>query len=371
MSSNTFSVLEKISKSGVAIWLDDLSRDRIQNGELANLISTKNVVGVTTNPSIFSNAISKSDKYDSDIKKFGTKTIDEIIQQLTTDDVRAACDLFKDVFAKTKGRDGRVSIEVDPRFAMDTKKTVAQAKELWQIINRPNLFIKIPATKPGLSAISEVIAAGISVNVTLIFSPIRYREVFDAYQAGLEQRVKNGLPINEIQSVASIFVSRIDTEVDKRLTDNSELSQFKGKAAIANSIMCYEDFVEMTSLTRWKALAEKGAQVQRPLWASTGVKDPSYDQTMYVTQLVAADTVNTMPEATLNAVIAQGKCDGDSISANFKNARSQIAKLAMSGIDFESIFNFLEADGVKKFETSWNDLIATVSNKLKNSSINS
>lgn len=354
-------ILKKISDQGVALWLDDLSRDRIENGQLSELISSKNIVGVTTNPSIFANAISKSVKYDSDIKKLTGANVDEVIQRLTTDDVRAACDLFTKTFKETGGKDGRVSIEVDPRFAMDTKKTVTQAKQLWKLVNRENLFIKIPATLPGLPAITEVIAEGISVNVTLIFSPFRFRQVFDAYQAGLEQRLAKNLPINQIQSVASIFVSRIDTEVDKLLTANPEL---KGLAAIANSVMCYEDFVEMTAQPRWQKLAKQGGNLQRPLWASTGVKDPSYDPTMYVTKLVAAHTVNTMPESTLNAVLTSGNCDGDSITANFKSARALIGKLALMGIDFEKIFTWLEQDGVKKFENSWNELINTVTAKV-------
>jgi transaldolase len=355
--------LSQISKAGVAVWLDDLSRERLKNHSLEKLIKEDNVVGVTTNPSIFSSAIGKSDLYKNDIVKHKDKTIEEIITILTTDDVRNACDLFSQTFANTQGRDGRISIEVDPRFARDAKSSILQGMQLWKLIDRPNLLIKVPATAEGLPVISELLSEGISVNVTLIFSVARYKQVLDAFATGLENRLSGGKSISDIHSVASFFISRIDSEVDKQLPADSEL---KGNIAIANAIMAYDAFLNFENSERWQKLVAKGGNIQRPLWASTGVKDPAYDPTRYVMLLVARDTVNTMPEATLDAVRQSGVYTGDTITLNISSAKSTLGKLALVGIDLEKITNLLESDGVSKFEASWLDLmnsIKTVSGK--------
>lgn len=349
--------LAQISQSGVAVWLDDLSRDRLKNGSLTKLIQTDNVVGVTTNPSIFAAAIGNSDLYQSDIKQNKDKSTEDIITKLTTDDVRNACDLFTQIFKSSGGVDGRVSIEVDPRFARDTQATVTQGKQLWQIIDRPNLLIKVPATVEGLPAITELISSGISVNVTLIFSVSRYKEVLAAFAAGLEKGLANGVSIKGIYSVASFFISRIDSEVDKQLPIDSQL---RGMTAIANAVMAYEAYLAFEKTTRWQSLADKGGNLQRPLWASTGVKDPTYDPTRYVMLLVAKNTVNTMPEATLNIVRDSGVFAGDTITPNIKSAKSTLAKLAMAGIDLDKVTNHLEVDGVAKFEAAWLDLMNSV-----------
>ena len=349
--------LAQISQSGVAVWLDDLSRDRLKNGSLTKLIQTDNVVGVTTNPNIFATAIGNSQLYQGDIKQNKDKSTEEIITKLTTDDVRSACDLFSEIFKSTNGVDGRVSIEVDPRFARDTAATIEQGKQLWQIIDRPNLLIKVPATIEGLPAITDLISSGISVNVTLIFSVNRYKEVLAAYAAGLEKGLSNGASIRNIHSVASFFISRIDSEVDKQLPIDSEL---RGMTAIANAVMAYEACLAFEKTPRWQSLKDKGGNLQRPLWASTGVKDQAYDPTRYVMLLVAKNTVNTMPEATLNVVRDSGIFSGDTITPNIKSAKATLAKLAMAGIDLDKVTKHLEVDGVAKFEAAWLDLMNSV-----------
>ena len=349
--------LEQISQAGVAVWLDDLSRQRLKDRSLENLISQDYVVGVTTNPSIFAAAIGKSDLYHEDILRNRNLSIEEIITKLTTDDVRSACDVFEQTFMDSNKADGRVSIEVDPRFARDANKTVAQGKHLWQIIDRPNLLIKVPATIEGLPAITALIAEGISVNVTLIFSVTRYKQVLAAYAEGISRRISSGKSVNDIHSVASFFISRIDSAIDAMLPSDSPI---RGCAAIANAAIAYESFLSFESSDNWRVLANDGANVQRPLWASTGVKDPAYDSTRYVMQLVAKNTVNTMPETTLNAVKQFGVFQGDSITPNFTASKSNIAKLALAGIDIEKITQDLELDGVAKFESSWNELMNSV-----------
>ena len=349
--------LLEISNAGVAVWLDDLSRKRLSDGSLQKLIAEDSVVGVTTNPSIFNAAIGNSDLYAPDIKSLAANSVDEIIAELTCFDVAAACDLFMPIYEKTQHLDGRISIEVDPRFARDTKATVEQGNFLWKKINKPNLLIKVPATVEGLPAITRLIAAGISVNVTLIFSVTRYRQVLAAYADGLNIALKNGVDIKNIFSVASFFISRIDTEVDKALASDSDL---KGTAAIANAIMAYQAFIDFSNSDQWQILQNQGANLQRPLWASTGVKDPAYDPTRYVMQLVAKDTVNTMPENTLKAVRESGIFAGDTITKNYQGAKATLAKLAITGIDLEKITDHLEVDGVEKFETAWLELIESV-----------
>jgi len=359
MSAN----LQAVSDAGVSIWLDDLSRDRLQSGSLAKLIADSNVVGVTTNPSIFSAAIKGSALYKDDVlalKAEGTDTAG-IVNALTTSDVSAACDLFADIYARSEHVDGRVSIEVDPFLAHETEETVAQGKSLWAQINRPNLLIKVPATLEGLPAVRQLTAAGISVNVTLIFSVERYEKVMDAYLAGLEDRLAAGESISDIHSVASFFVSRIDTEIDKRLDAAGADSPLRGKSAIANAVLAYEAYLKVIASARWKALAEKGASEQRPLWASTGVKDKSYDSTRYVIELIAPNCVNTMPEGTLNEVREHGVVRGDTITSQFEKSHQHFVDLADAGIDFNDVVAFLEQDGVKKFADAWQELLDNVS----------
>jgi transaldolase len=360
--------LRLLSAQGVAIWLDDLSRDRIQTGNLQDLVDTKQVVGVTTNPSIFQAAITKSSLYDDDLRAAAAAGLDAdaTVQNLTTSDVRAAADLLAPV-AEATVIDGRVSIEVDPRLAHDTEATIAQARELWSVVDRPNLFIKIPATKAGLPAITTCIAEGISVNVTLIFSIERYQAVMDAYQAGLEQRLEAGKPVSGIESVASFFVSRVDSEVDKRLEaiGSDDALALRGHAAVANARLAYRAFEEVIATSRWQRLEEAGASRQRPLWASTSVKSPDYPDTMYVTDLVAPGTVNTMPENTLDAVADHGDVVGDTVTTNYGHAEDVFAALSALGVDLTDVTQVLEDEGVEKFATSWNDLLGSVEAKLE------
>jgi transaldolase len=340
--------LTDLYAAGTSAWLDDLSRAALTT-TLPERISRKEVFGVTTNPAIFQAAITKDESYKSAIAASKSLSAEEIVEKLTTEDVRDACKLFRPIFDATNGVDGRVSIEVDPRLAHQTAETVAQAKRLWSIIDQPNLMIKIPATKAGLPAITEVIAAGISVNVTLIFSLTRYAEVIDAYQAGIE---KCSNPKN-VHSVASFFVSRVDSAVDKLLTDDS----LKGKAAIANARLAYELYLE-----KFKNFPHNH---QRPLWASTGVKDPVYRSTMYVDSLIAPNTVNTMPPATLDAVISAVIEAEDTITPNIQSAKGELLALAALGIDLNKITDELEADGVDKFMTSWDVLLDSVEAEIQ------
>jgi len=358
------SPLRNVSNAGVSIWLDDLSRDRLQSGSLSELIKNSCVVGVTTNPSIFSAAIKKSTLYKADILslKAAKESVTTTVTRLTTEDVREACDLFAATFYESNHIDGRVSIEVDPFLAHETEKTIDQGKTLWNIVDRPNLLIKVPATLAGLPAITALTAAGISVNVTLIFSVDRYQKVIDAYMTGLEERVAQGLAITEIHSVASFFVSRIDTEIDKRLDAISVASPLRGQSAIANAHLAYEAFLSSIESDRWKKLLVSGANLQRPLWASTGVKDKSFDSTRYVIELIASHCVNTMPESTLDEVREHGVVRGDTISANFAHAHQHFNELALAGIDFEDVVEFLEKDGVKKFADAWQELLDNVEN---------
>ena len=353
-----------LSRQGVAIWLDDLSRRRLDSGDLAQKVDELDVVGVTTNPAIFQAAITGSDDYAADIARLAAEGADAegIVRELTTADVRRACDLFRPVWEATDGQDGRVSIEVDPRLAHDTDATITQARELWAEVDRDNLLIKIPGTPEGLGAIRQVIADGISVNVTLLFSVTRYREVIDAYFTGLEDRVAAGQPIDQVSSVASFFVSRLDTEVDPRLADldTPQARALTGTLAVANARSAYGAYLEVADGDRWQALEEHGANPQRPLWASTGVKNPDYPPTLYVTELVAPGTVNTMPEATLMAVAAAPAVTGDSITGNLDQAEATLAGLGEVGIDLDEVTDLLEIQGVAKFEDAWNGLLATV-----------
>ncbi|MEU9914196.1 transaldolase [Streptomyces sp. NPDC051001] len=364
----TAGALKRLSDEGVSIWLDDLSRRRIESGNLAGLVENKNVVGVTTNPSIFQAAIGSGEGYEEQLIDLALRgvTVEEAVRMMTTADVRAAADILHSVYTASDGRDGRVSIEVDPRLAHNTSATVAEAKQLAWLVDRPGAMIKIPATKAGLPAITEVIGLGISVNVTLIFSLERYREVMDAYLAGLEKAAANGVDLSTIHSVASFFVSRVDSEIDKRLTvlGTEEALALKGKAALANARLAYEAYEVVFGGERFTALAGSGANRQRPLWASTGVKDPAYKDTLYVDELVAPGTVNTMPEATLNATADRGEITGDTVTGGYDRARADLAAVEALGISYDEVVQQLEDEGVAKFEAAWNDLLATVAKSL-------
>jgi transaldolase len=361
--------LRQLSAQGVAIWLDDMSRARLTSGNLADLVRDRHVVGVTTNPTIFAKAIVGREDYDAQVRDLAVRgvTVDEALRMITTRDVRDATDVLRPVHEATAGLDGRVSIEVDPRLAHDTAATVAEARQLWWLVDRPNLFIKIPATRAGLPAIAQALSEGISVNVTLIFSLQRYAEVMDAFLEGLERARAAGLDLSTIASVASFFVSRVDTEIDKRLEKigSSEATALRGQAAIANARLAYEKYEEVFASPRWQALAAVGAKPQRPLWASTGVKDPAYPDTRYVVDLVAPGTVNTMPEATLDAVADHGEITGDSVRGHYAAAKRVFAELAAVGVDYDDVVNVLEDEGVAKFAASWQELLSAVDAELK------
>jgi len=360
--------LQTLSAEGVAVWLDDISRDRLRSGNLQQLITERSLVGVTSNPTIFDKALKESDAYDDQLRDLSRRrvSVDEAVRAITGYDIRWAADILRPTYDSTGAIDGRVSLEVDPRLARDTERTVAEARYLWWLVDRPNVFIKIPATAEGLPAITRALAEGIDVNVTLIFSLDRYRGVMDAFMAGLEKARENGRDISRIQSVASFFVSRVDTEVDKRLEKigTDEAAGLKGRAAIANARLAYEAYEEAFSHDRWKTLAAAGATPQRPLWASTGVKDPSYDDTSYVTKLVAPNTVNTMPEATLEATADHAEITGDTVRGGYAQAHADLEALKKLGIDYDDVTSTLEDEGVDKFAKSWEGLLNRVSEQL-------
>ena len=352
--------LARLRASGVSVWLDDLRRERLTSGSLAALVRDKHVSGVTTNPTIFARSIAGGDAYSDQIRDLQVRQADpgQALRELTTFDVRWACDVLRTVYDATGGADGRVSIEVDPRISRDPAQTVAEARALWWLVDRPNLFVKIPAVQQGLPAISACLAEGISINVTLIFSLARYAEVIEAFLAGLEAARAAGRDLSGIASVASFFVSRVDTEVDRRLdkigTDRA--AAVRGKAAIANARLAYQRYEHATSTQRWKSLERAGARPQRPLWASTSVKDPAYEDTRYVTGLVAPDVVSTMPEATLNAVADHGQIPDDSIHGTYDQSQGVLRELAALGIDYHNVVQVLEDQGVSAFEASWDQL---------------
>jgi transaldolase len=356
--------MRQLTDEGVSIWLDDMSRQRLVSGNLKALVRDKHVVGVTTNPTIFQKAITTSDVYDEQLDDLAALDIPatQAVLLITTHDVRSVCDLLRPVYEATEGRDGRVSIEVDPRLANDTDRTVSEAHLLWWLVDRPNLFIKIPATRDGLPAITRVLAEGISVNVTLIFSLDRYDAVMDAYLEGLERARQAGKDLSQIESVASFFVSRVDTEIDARLDKigASEAKALRGKAAIANARLAYEHYERVFSSDRWESLEADNAWLQRPLWASTGVKDPAYDDTRYVVELIAPSVVNTMPEPTLHAVADHGVVRGNTIKGTYEEARKVLAGLAAVGVDYNDVVRALEEDAVARFQASWTELLDTV-----------
>ena len=360
--------LKALADAGVSIWLDDLSRERIETGNLAELVEQKSVVGVTTNPTIFAGAIADGERYDQQVRELVAegKDVDEVIFELTTEDVRNACDVLAPVAERTAD-DGRVSIEVEPDLAHDTDATIASAKALWAAVDRPNALIKIPATAAGLPAITAVIAEGISVNVTLIFSVERYQAVMDAYLEGLEKAKAAGHDLSTIRSVASFFVSRVDSEVDSRLEKigTDEALALRGRAAVANARVAYGAFEGMLASERWQQLAEAGARPQRPLWASTGVKTPDYPDTLYVSDLVVADTVNTMPEKTLEAMADHGELQGDQVSGRAREAQEVLDAIVAAGVDWAEVLEVLESEGVSKFEASWDELVETVRGQME------
>ena len=362
-------VLAQLSDAGVALWLDDISRDRLATGNLEALIRDKHIVGVTSNPTIFQKAISGSELYDQQVHDLASRrvTVEEALRMITATDIRWACDQLRPVYDASDGVDGRVSYEVDPRLAHDTDTTIAEARQLWWLVDRPNLFIKIPATKEGLPAISQCLAEGISVNVTLIFSLQRYREVMDAFLDGVERLRATGADLSTLGSVASFFVSRNDTETDKRLDKigTDEAKALRGTAAIANARLAYQEYEKVFGSQRWKDLADAGAKPQRPLWASTGVKDPQYEDTRYVMDLVAPGVVNTMPEATLDAVYDHGVFRGETIRPMYAEAKQVLDDLAELGIDYDDVVQVLEDEGVDKFEVSWNELLEAVQAELE------
>ena len=359
-------ILARLTADGVSIWLDDISRERLTSGNLTTLVKDLYVRGVTSNPTIFAHAMEHGTAYHQQLSDLALRGIgvEEAARAMTTYDIRWACDVLRPVFDSSGGVDGRVSIEVDPRLAGDTVRTIAEARALWWLVDRPNLFIKIPATPAGLPAITTCLAEGISVNVTLIFSLARYEQVMDAFMSGLEGAAEHHVP--GLASVASFFVSRVDTEVDKRLDalGTPEAKELRGKAAVANARLAYELFEQHFASQRWQALAARGANVQRPLWASTSTKDPSYPDTMYVDRLVAPNTVNTMPEATLHATADHGTAAGNVIAGTYDESRAVFADLERLGIGYDDVVAVLEDEGVRKFADSWNELLATIGGQL-------
>jgi transaldolase len=361
-------ILGQLSAAGVSVWLDDISRERLTTGNLAELIRDRHVVGVTSNPTIFAHAVASGSAYDSQIADLEVRKVglEEAARSITTYDIRWACDVLRPVYDATGGVDGRVSIEVDPRIARETARTIAEARALWWLVDRPNLFIKIPATVEGLPAITQCLSEGISVNVTLIFSLERYSQVIDAFFAGLEQAREAGHDLASLASVASFFVSRVDTEVDRRLDKigTPEAEALRGKAAIANARLAYQLYEERISTPRWQALREAGARTQRPLWASTSTKDPAYRDTMYVEELIAPDTVNTMPEATLHAMADHGVVRPGTGCTGYEEAQQLFVELNGLGISYDDVVNVLEEEGVAKFATSWQEMLETISKEL-------
>jgi len=358
--------LKKLSEAGVSIWLDDLSRERLETGNLADLVKNSSVVGVTTNPSIFQAALADGERYDDQVRALAAEgaDVDRTVFELTTTDVRDACDVLRPVWDATDGVDGRVSIEVSPDLAHDTDATIAEAKRLWDAVDRPNTYIKIPGTVEGWPAITATLAQGIDVNVTLIFGLDQYRGVMEAFIAGLEQAQANGHDLTKIHSVASFFVSRVDTEIDNRLEQAGADAALKGRAGVANARLAYEAFEKFFSGDRWAALEQAGARRQRPLWASTGVKNPDYSDTMYVIDLVVEDTVNTMPEKTLDAVADHGDVKGDQVRPFYAEAHATMAELAAAGIDYDDVIDVLIREGVDKFVKAWKELLGTVETSL-------
>jgi transaldolase len=360
--------LDDLTSQGVSIWLDDISRERLRTGNLQELVDTKHVVGVTSNPTIFQKAMEKGDAYDDQLRDLAARRIpvDGAIRYLMAYDIRWACDVLMPVYEASGHVDGRVSIEVDPRIAHDSTHTTAEAKGLKWLVDRPNVLIKIPATEEGIVSIEDATAAGVSVNVTLIFGLDRYEQVMNAYLAGLERAKDAGIDLSGIHAAASFFLSRVSTDIDTRLDKlgTEEAQALRGKAGVANARLAYERFEKVVASDRWQALKAAGANEQRPLWASTGVKDPAYDDTMYVVDLVAPNTVNTMPEATLDATADHGRIRGNAIAGTYEQSRGVIDQLEALGIGYDDVIEVLESEGVQKFEDSYAQLAESVQKQL-------
>src|SRR3954454_16715418 len=355
--------LQQLTERGQSVWIDYLSRRVVKEGGLQDLID-KGVVSVTSTPTNFQCAIAEGDSSDDHGRELSSELSDpkEIFWQLAKDDIRDACDLLRQVYDDGEGKDGWVSLEVDPTLASDTNATKAEAKRLHALVERPNLFIKIPATQPGLQAIEDTIAEGIPVNVTLIFSLERHRKVAEAYVRGLQRFVDGGGDPSRLASVASFFVSRVDTEADKRLDEIGGHDELKGKLAIANAKLAYQTYLEVFSGEQWEALAAKGATKQRCLWASTSTKNPDYRDVIYVEELVGRDTVNTMPRATVEAVLDHGEIR-DSLEEDVDGAKQLLKDLEAAGIDYDDVVDTLEKEGVQKFADSFKELFADIESK--------
>lgn len=362
--------LQRLSAQGVSIWLDDLSRDLLADGGLSRAIRDREVTGVTTNPAIFHRAITGggASAYEEELRDLALRgvTAEEAIRVLTTADVRQAADVLRPAHDRSGGHDGRVSIEVDPRLAHRTAATVAEARHLWWMVDRPNVLIKIPATPAGLPAITRAIAEGISVNVTLIFSIERYRAVADAYLAGLEQAREAGRDLSRIESVASLFVSRLDTETDRRLEEigSPEALKLRGQTGLANSRLAHQAYESIARSERWQSLRAAGANPQRPLWTSTSTKNPAYPDTLYVTELVTQGTVTSVPGKTLDAVADHGDIRGDTVRGQYADAAQVLDGLAEAGVDYDDVVELLEAEGVRAFQDSWSGLLESVNASL-------
>jgi transaldolase len=353
--------LHQVSELGQSVWIDFLSRTLVHGGGLARMMEEDAVVGVTSNPTIFQKAISEGDAYDEQLREVLAEEDDpkEVFLRLAIKDVQDACDLFRPVWDQGAGQDGYVSIEVDPNLAYDTEGTIAEAQRLHEVVDRPNCFVKIPATEPGLPAIEEMIARGRSINVTLIFSLQRYAEVVEAFQRGLERLVASGGDPGPVASVASFFVSRVDTEADKRLDELGAPDELKGKLAIANAKLAYQRYKELHSGERWDALAAKGARTQRCLWASTSTKNPAYRDVMYVEELIGPKTVDTMPEETIRAFQDHGEV-ALTLERDIDEAHRVFERIAETGVDYDDVVAVLEKEGVEKFSDSFKELLEGV-----------
>lgn len=364
------SPLQQLGTQGVSIWLDDLSRGLLSDGDLAFAVQDRNVTGVTTNPVIFQRAITERDAvlYQGQLRDLALRgvTAEEAVRTLTATDVRQAADVLRPVHDRSNGYDGYVSIEVDPRFAHRTDATVAEARHLWWTVDRPNVLIKIPATSAGLPAITQTVAEGIGVNATLIFSVERYRAVADAYLAGLELARDAGQDLSSIRSVASVFVSRLDTETDRLLekAGRADALELRGLTALANSRLAHQAYQSIIQSERWQALQKAGARPQRLLWTSTSTKNHRYSDTLYVTELVTSGTISSMPRQTLDAVGDHGDIRGDTVRAQYGDARRVFDNLAGLGISYERVTESLEAAGIEAFQESWNLLLESVNTSL-------
>jgi len=357
--------LVQLSRIGQSVWLDFITRDLLRSGELSRLIVEDGLRGMTTNPTIFEKAIAGSTLYDGDMRRLaaGGANPGRIVESLAVADVRTACDAFRPLYETTEGRDGFVSIEVSPELAYDTEGTVVDARRLWEAVDRPNLMVKIPGTQEGLPAIERCLTEGISINITLLFSLERYTAVREAYLSALESRAQRGLPVDRVASVASFFVSRVDSRLDKDLVKRGgDGRALMGTIAIANAQVAYADFTKTFCGDRWEALAKHGARVQRPLWASTSTKDPTYSDVYYVESLIAPDTVNTLPPETLAAYRDHGE-PKVRIPQALPSARDRLAKLTALGVDLKKETAALEQEGVEKFSASWTALLKVVESK--------